>query len=33
MKKYQYINGIKYKPIGYTYDGKPKGLIACGKND
>ena len=32
-KKYKIINGIKHKAIGYTYDGKPIGWIACGKND
>ena len=32
-KKYKYINGVKHKAIGYTYDGKPKGWIACGKNE
>jgi hypothetical protein len=32
-RKCKYINGEKCKPIGYTYDGKPAGWIACGKND
>jgi len=29
MKKYKIINGVKHKVIGYTYDGKPVGWIAC----
>lgn len=33
MKKYKYINGIKHKAVGFTYDGKPIGWIACGKNE
>jgi hypothetical protein len=32
-KRYKFINGVKHKAIGYTYDGKPKGWIACGKNE
>ena len=31
-KKYKIINGVKHKVIGYTYDGKPIGWIACGYN-
>ena len=26
------INGVKHKVIGYTYDSKPVGWIACGEN-
>lgn len=33
MKKYKYINGVKHKVIGYTYDGKPVGWIACGNKE
>jgi len=33
MKKYKIINDIKHKAIGYTYDGKPIGWIACGKKE
>lgn len=33
MKKYKYINGVKHKVVGFTYDGKPIGWIACGKNE
>ena len=33
MKRYKIINGIKHKAIGYTYDGKPSGWIACGNNE
>lgn len=33
MKRYKYINGIKHKAVGFTYDGKPIGWIACGKNE
>lgn len=33
MKKYKYINGIKHKALGFTYDGKPIGWIACGNNE
>lgn len=32
-KKYKVINGVMHKVIGYTYDGKPIGWIACGKNN
>lgn len=33
MKKYKYINGVKHKVIGYTYDGKPAGWVACGNKE
>lgn len=33
MKKFKMIDGVKHKAIGYTYDGKPIGWIACGKNE
>jgi hypothetical protein len=33
MKKYKDINGVKHKVIGYTYDGKPVGWIACGNKE
>lgn len=33
MKRFKIINGKKHKAIGYTYDGKPIGWIACGEND
>lgn len=29
MKKYKFINGIKHKAIGFNYNGKPIGWIAC----
>lgn len=32
-KRYKIIDGVKHKVIGWTYDGKPSGWIACGKND
>jgi len=33
MKKFKFFNGKKHKAIGYAYDGKPIGWIACGEND
>lgn len=33
MKKYKIIDGVRHKVIGYTYDGKPIGWIACGENE
>jgi hypothetical protein len=33
MKKHKHINGVKHKVIGYTYDGKPVGWIACGNKE
>jgi len=32
-KKYKMINGIKHKVIGYSYDGRPIGWIACGEKE
>ena len=32
-RKYQIINGKRYKAIGYGYDGKPIGWIECGDKE
>ena len=32
-RKYKMIDDKKYKVVGYTYDGKPIGWIACGDNE
>ena len=32
MKRHQYINGERYKAIGFTYDGHAIGWIKCGEN-